>query len=144
MRQPIELEATMTFQTGFRTAAAAVVLAATLAVSAGAEDKPSITELHRGPLAADEAIEVTVAEVNYPPGFNSPRHYHTGRVLVYVLNGEGAMEVDGSVRTGGVGAIIEEEPEREMVMSNTSDEDWLHFLVFQVGPAGEPMIVRTD
>lgn len=123
---------------------AAAVLVTTLTGAAIADDKPNITQIFNGPLQSAEDAEVFVVEVRYPPGFSSPSHYHTGDVLLYVLGGEGAMEVDGVARTAGIGSIIEEKGGRVMVMSNTSDTEWLHFVVFQVGPAGEPMIVMTD
>lgn len=125
-------------------AASALTFTLLCTSATGDEGKPSISEIFKGPLATNDALELIVSEVSYPPGFVSPRHHHTGHVLVYVLDGEGAMEVDGAVRTGAPGAVIEEHPERVMTMSNTSETDWLRFVVFQVGPTGAPMIVRTE
>lgn len=117
---------------------------ALLAGTAAADDKPKITEVFKAPLANVEGMEAIVSHVDYPPGFDSPRHYHTGSVVVYVLEGVGSMEVDGVSRTGSAGEVIQEHAEKIMVMSNESDSDWLRFVVFQVGPEGEPMIVLTD
>lgn len=117
---------------------------ASLLGTAYAEGKPAITEVLKVPLATGAGQEVIVSEVNYPPGFSSPSHYHTGHVIVYILDGKGAMEVDGQARTGEAGDVIQELPEKVMVMRNESDSEWLRFVVFQVGPQGEPMIVKTD
>jgi len=54
------------------------------------------------------------------------------------------MEVDGKVRTAAAGEVLEELPEKSMVMSNESDSEWLRFVVFQVGPEGAPFIVLQE
>lgn len=124
---------------------AAGALTAVLAFgTAFADEIPKLTEILKSPLAIEDGNEVIVSHVDYPPGFTSPVHYHTGHVVVYVLEGSGAMEVDGEVRTGGPGDVIEELPGKVMVMRNESESEWLRFVVFQVGPEGAPFIVRTE
>lgn len=129
-----------------RIGAAATCLALLFLHGAGAhaDGGPKITELFKAPLEGSDGREVIVSHVAYPPAFASPAHYHTGDVVVYVLGGEGAMVVDGDTRSGGPGDIIEEAAGRTMTMHNESTEDWLRFVVFQVGPEGEPMIVLQE
>ena len=123
----------------------AVVLAfAATPGTASAEDKPKLTELLKTPLAMADGSEVIVNHIDYPPGFSSPKHYHTGHVVLYILDGTGAMEVEGKVRTGTAGDVIQELPEKVMVMRNESQSDWLRFVKFQVGPQGAPLIVKTE
>lgn len=124
--------------------AAGALAAASAFGAAHGDEAPKLTELLKTPLAVEEGNDVIVMQVDYPPGFSSPSHYHTGHVLVYILEGAGAMEVDGEVRTGGPGDVIEELPEKVMVMRNESDSEWLRFVVFQVGAEGAPVIVRTE
>ncbi len=109
-----------------------------------AEDQPKLTELLKSPLAESEGQEVIVSHVDYPPGFSSPKHHHTGHVVIYVLEGTGGMEVDGEVRTASAGDVIEERPDKVMVMRNESESEWLRFVVFQVGPEGAPFIVKHE
>lgn len=109
-----------------------------------AEDQPKLTEMLKTPLAESDGQEVIVSHVDYPPGFSSPKHHHTGHVVVYVLEGVGGMEVDGEVRTASAGDVIEELPGKVMVMRNESESEWLRFVVFQVGPEGSPFIVKHE
>lgn len=109
-----------------------------------AEEGPKVQEIFRAPLAGDSSKEAIVMQVAYPPGFDSPEHYHTGHVVVYVLEGAGSMDVEGHPQTATAGEAIAELPEKVMVMRNESDSEWLRFVVFQVGPAGAPVFVRTD
>lgn len=112
--------------------------------SASAQEKPALTDVLKSPSAVAEGQEITVMRVDYPPGFDSPKHYHTGQVILYVLEGTGAMEVDGEVRTATAGEVLQEQAEKAMVMSNESDTEWLRFVVFQIGPEGEPTFVKVE
>lgn len=109
-----------------------------------AEDQPKLTEILKTSLAEPDGQEVIVSHVDYPPGFSSPKHHHTGHVVVYVLEGVGGMEVDGQIRTASAGDVIEELPGKVMVMRNESESEWLRFVVFQVGPEGAPFIVKHE
>jgi hypothetical protein len=54
------------------------------------------------------------------------------------------MVVNGRARCGEAGDVFRELPKKVMVMRNESDAKSLRSVVFQVGPQGEPMIVKTD
>lgn len=124
--------------------AAGALASASIPGAVIAEDQPKLTEILKSPLAESEGQEVIVSHVDYPPGFSSPKHHHTGHVVVYVLEGTGGMEVDGEVRTASAGDVIEERPDKVMVMRNESESEWLRFVVFQVGPEGAPFIVKHE
>ncbi len=94
--------------------AAGALTAVSALGTAFADETPKLTEILKSPLAIEDGNEVIVSHVDYPPGFTSPVHYHTGHVVVYILEGSGAMEVDGEVRNGGPGDVIEELPEKVM------------------------------
>lgn len=111
---------------------------------ASAQDEPKLTEVFKTSLAAAPEKDIIVMHVDYPPGFSSPRHFHTGQVVLYILEGSGAVEVDGAVRTAKAGEVIQESAEKSMVMSNVSASEWLRFVVFQVGPEGAPTFVKVD
>ena len=53
-------------------------------------------------LAAFPGREATVMKAEFPPGWVGGRHYHTGDVFVYVLEGSFVVDVDG-VGPGGEG-----------------------------------------
>lgn len=125
-------------------AAAGALAVASVFGTASADDEPALTEILKAPLASADGQEVTVMRVDYPPGFSSPKHYHTGHLVLYVLEGTGGMEVDGKERTAAAGEVIGELPERTMVMRNQSDSKWLRFVVFQVGQEGAPFIVLQE
>jgi len=126
-----------------------IVFAAGMAVGlafspAQAQENAEITDVFKTPLAVADAKEVTVRHYNVPPGWTTPKHYHTGHVLLYVLDGSGAMEVDGEVRTGKSGEVIQSVPEKVMVMRNASKSEWLKFVLFQVGAEGAPLIIKAE
>ncbi len=117
-------------------AVAAVILTAT-PVMAG-EDA---TELRRSLLAFDDSKDVSIRKLVRPAGWVSPPHHHTGQVFLYVVEGAGEMELGSKTLTGGPGTIMEAQPGEVMIMKNASDSEPLHFMLFQIGPVGEPNIV---
>ena len=49
----------------------------------------------------------SLAEIRHPPGIASLEHYHTEAEEVYVvLEGQGAVRVDGETRTIGPGDVV--------------------------------------
>lgn len=109
-----------------------------------ADGNPENTQLLKRPLATVEGQEMLVNHFDFPSGFISPSHYHTGHLVVYILEGTGSIEVDGTMRSGGPGEFIEEVPGKVMMMRNESDSERLRFVVFQVGPEGVERAVNAD
>ena len=49
----------------------------------------------------------SLAEIRHPPGTASQEHYHTeAEEVYYVIEGQGAVHVDGETRTIGPGDVV--------------------------------------
>jgi mannose-6-phosphate isomerase-like protein (cupin superfamily) len=49
----------------------------------------------------------SLAEIRHPPGTASQEHYHTeAEEVYYVIEGQGAVRVDGKTRTIGPGDVV--------------------------------------
>jgi len=131
---------TATARPAFPTLIAAIALASAIG-SAQAQEKAQIADVLRTALSVAAAQEVQVRQYDVPPGWASPKHYHTGHMFLYVVEGVGAMETDGQTRTARAGEVLNQFPERTMVMRNASATERLKFVVFQVGATGAPLVV---
>jgi quercetin dioxygenase-like cupin family protein len=130
-----------------RPAFAPLVAAAALVWAIGgaqAQDKAQITDVFKAALSVSAAQEVQVRQYDVPPGWATPKHYHTGHMFLYVVEGTGTMETEGQVRTARAGEVLNQFPERTMVMRNTSASERLKFVVFQVGATGAPLVVLVN
>jgi quercetin dioxygenase-like cupin family protein len=131
-------------------AAAAFVLSAVPAgaadpkqvyVSPGSERKPLFT----GPLHGVETHHVTVEEFTFPPGWVGGKHYHTGPVFVYILDGEfGVSEKGRAEQKFGSGVLYREPIGTPMQARNLSASRPLKVLLIQIGRKGEPLMIKTD
>jgi quercetin dioxygenase-like cupin family protein len=108
---------------------------------ATSQDKAQITDIFKGPLAVDDPKSVSVRQYDVPPGWVTPMHQHTGHMFLYIVEGSGAMETEGQVRTGTTGQVINQLPGKTMIMKNASNAARLKFILFQVGPEGSPLTV---
>jgi Uncharacterized conserved protein, contains double-stranded beta-helix domain len=111
------------------------------------EYKPTadVTEVLRDELAAIEGKEVTVLRVELRPGWIGERHYHTGDVLVYVLEGKFIVDVDGEGhKVFGVGEVYHEAVNTVMQARNASTTERTTIVIFQVGNKGEPLMIKAD
>ncbi len=122
----------------------------TLAAAAGlvcaiggaqAQEKAQIADALKAALSVPAAQEVNVRRYDVPPGWATPKHYHTGHMFLYVVEGVGTMETEGQSRTARPGEVLHQLPEKTMVMRNASASERLKFVVFQVGATGAPMVV---
>lgn len=120
------------------TAAAALVCAIG---GAQAQEKAQIADVLKTALSVSAAQEVNVRRYDVPPGWATPKHYHTGHMFLYVVEGIGTMETEGQTRTARSGEVLHQFPEKTMVMRNASASERLKFVVFQVGATGAPMVV---
>jgi len=119
-------------------AAAALICAAG---GAQAQEKPQIANALTTALSVSEAQEVNVRRYDVPPGWATPKHYHTGHMFLYVVEGTGTMDTEGESRTARAGEVLNQLAGKTMVMRNASTSERLKFVVFQVGATGAPMIV---
>jgi len=127
-----------------RPAFAPLVAAAALVCAVGgaqAQEKAQIADVLKTALSVSPAQEVMVRQYDVPPGWATPKHYHTGHMFLYVVEGTGAMETEDQIRTARSGEVLNQFPEKTMVMRNASATERLKFVVFQVGATGAPMVV---
>ena len=108
---------------------------------AQAQEKAQIADVLKTALSVSTAQEVDVRRYDVPPGWATPKHYHTGHMFLYVVEGIGTMETEGQTRTARSGEVLHQLPEKTMVMRNASASERLRFVVFQVGATGAPMVV---
>lgn len=108
---------------------------------AAAQDAPKIVDIFKQKLAAAGADQINVRNYDVPPGWATKKHHHEGHMLLYIVEGSGAMETEGEVRTAGPGQVISQSPGKTMIMRNASNTARLKFVLFQVGPSDKPIIV---
>jgi quercetin dioxygenase-like cupin family protein len=106
-----------------------------------AQDKAEITDIFKERLAVDDPKTVSVRRYDVPPGWVTPVHQHTGHMFLYIVDGSGAMETEGQVRSAAAGQVMHQLPGKSMIMKNSSTSARLKFVLFQVGPEGPPLIV---
>ncbi len=110
------------------------------------EYKPTgkTTKLIKTALAGMEGKEVNMLRRQFAPGWISAKHYHSGHVFLYVLEGSIIIELEGKPpMTVGPGGVVHELPNRVMVAKNASATDDLKVILFQVGPEGKPMLIKA-
>ncbi len=95
-------------------------------------------------LAAGSGLEANAIHFKLPPGFKGGRHYHTGDVFVYVLSGSLTVVTDEGTRTINAGELYYEIPGMKMIGENLSADSSAELLVIQVGPKGEPIMIKAD
>lgn len=110
-------------------------------VSPGADK----TTLIKEPLHGVKAQIVTIDRYTMPAGWVGGKHYHTGPVYVYVL--EGAFTIDEQGKERRIfrpGELYKEPIGAPMQARNLSASEPLKLLVFQVTPEGEPLMVKAE
>ncbi len=95
-------------------------------------------------LAAGSGLEANAIHFKLPPGFKGGRHYHTGDVFVYVLSGALTIKTDEGTSTINAGEIYYEIPGMKMVGENLNADSSAELLVIQVGPKGEPIMIKAE
>ncbi len=108
------------------------------------KSKAEGTMLLQAPLEGMEGKEVIIEHVALPPGFVGGRHFHPGSVFIYVLEGSLTLEMEGDTLTINVGELFQEPLQGVMQARNLSTTDWAKIVVFQVGDAGNPMMIKAD
>jgi len=129
-----------------RPAFAPLVAAAALVCASGgaqAQEKAQISDVLKTALSVSPAQEVNVRHYDVPPGWATPKHYHTGHMFLYVTEGTGTMETEGRTQTARSGEVLHQLPEKAMVMRNASASERLKFVLFQVGATGAPLVVMV-
>jgi quercetin dioxygenase-like cupin family protein len=110
-------------------------------VAPGADKKTLFDE----PLRGLEGQQVTIDHYSLPPAWIGGRHYHTGPVYVYVL--EGVLTVDEQDKprqTFKAGELYPEPIGIPMQTRNLSTSGPMKLLVIQVTPKGEPLMYKAE
>ena len=100
------------------------------------------TQILKTELQGEKGREANIVLFDVEPGWETDRHIHPGHVFVYVT--EGALEVDvegEEEQTYSAGEAFYELPDKPMVARTAGSQEGARFIVFQVGPTGEPIMV---
>ncbi len=106
---------------------------------------PSFTEtpLFRGDLTGIDKYELIVSRLETTAGWSHGRHYHPGHEVVYVLEGDGALEVEGTpAQRLQPGTLAHVPPGRTHAGRNASRTAAFKFLLIRIHLKGEPMSVE--
>ncbi|HEY7519064.1 MAG TPA: cupin domain-containing protein [Methylomirabilota bacterium] len=97
------------------------------------------------PLPGVEGRQITVLHGTFPAGWTGGKHYHTGPVYVYVLEGDFTIdEVGKPRRTIRAGELYEEPIGTPMQARNVSASQPVKVLVFQVHGLREPLAYKAE
>ncbi len=99
--------------------------------------------LHEGALNGVDGKTVIVKHFTLPAGFVGGKHFHPADVFVYVLEGEFTVETEKGSLTVSAGELYPEVPGMVMRGKNLSADNPTKIVVFQVGDAGKPMMIKA-
>jgi len=110
------------------------------------EDKPKaeVKSLHEGALTVVDGKSVDIKHITLPPGSVIGKHFHTGDVFVYVLEGEVTVVMENETVTLPAGSIFQEGPDVVMQAKNLSSSVTAKVVAFQVGDTGKPTSVKVE
>ena len=110
-------------------------------VPPGAQKQALVNE----PLRGADGQQITIDHYSLPPGWVGGRHYHSGPVYVYVLEGSFIMDEQGKpTQTLGAGSVYKEPIGTPMQARNLSTSEPLKILVIQVTPKGEALMYKAE
>ena len=79
------------------------------------------------------------------PDWTIANHFHPGHIFIYMLEGTITISAEGQEpRTLGVGDVVYEIPDVNMVAGNVSSTEGAKFVVFVVGNVGDDVTVFVD
>jgi quercetin dioxygenase-like cupin family protein len=97
------------------------------------------------PLPGVDGKHVTILQGAFPAGWVGGRHYHSGPVYVYVLEGRFTVDEQGKPpQTFTAGQLYEEPIGTPMQARNISASEQLRILLFQVHGHGEPLAYKAE
>lgn len=108
---------------------------------------PAFTEtpLYRADLTGIDRHELIVSRLETSSGWSHGRHYHAGHEVVYVLEGEGTLEVDGvPAQRLRPGTVAHAPPGRIHAGRNASRTAAFKFLLIRIHVKGEPISVELN
>lgn len=123
-------------------AASSLLAAAALVSTTAAAQEAATTAVLQTELAGEPGTEANIVVFEVEPGWETQRHIHPGHVFVHVTEGTIEVDVEGEdLRTVSAGEAFYELPDKPMVARTASADEGAEFIVFQVGPTGEPIMV---
>jgi quercetin dioxygenase-like cupin family protein len=112
---------------------------------AAPEEKSNVAMLLNEEMYSIPGKEVAIQRAEYPPGWVGERHYHTGDIFVYVLEGQFVIDVDGQDRiTIDPGEVYHEAVNKVMQARNPSATRPTKLILFQVGDKGKPRVILSN
>src|SRR5262245_43664574 len=108
---------------------------------------PSFSEvpLLRTELVGIDKYELIVSRLETTAGWSHGRHYHDGHEIVYVLEGNGALAVEGKpeqrLQPGTVAYIA---PGKVHAGRNASQNEVFKFILFRLHAKGQPFSVELN
>ena len=105
--------------------------------------KAKVTGLIQEALPGVAGKTVIIKHFELPPGHVGGKHLHPGPVYVYILEGALTIETEGRTRTVSAGDLYKEPLSRVMQARNSSTNDGVKFVIFQVGDEGKPMMIKA-
>jgi quercetin dioxygenase-like cupin family protein len=107
--------------------------------------KAERTTLVEEPLSGADGKIVSINHFKLPPEFVGGKHYHSGPVYVYILEGSFTVEEQGKPpQTFEAGEVYEEPVGQPMQAFNKSASEPIELLVIQVQDEGEPMMYQAE
>lgn len=110
------------------------------------EYKPKVASktFFSGKLDGLAGKKTVIKEFTLPPGYQGGAHYHPAHVFVYVVEGELSIDVPGMPRqTFKAGEFYREKVGQVMVGGNASTTKPTKIVVFQIGDADKPMMIKA-
>jgi len=105
----------------------------------------SETPLFRADLTGIDKYELIVSRLETTPGWSHGRHYHAGHEVVYVLEGQGALDVEGGPEQRLHPGTVSYVPPRQIHAGrNASRTAAFKFLLIRIHVKGEPMSVELN
>jgi quercetin dioxygenase-like cupin family protein len=124
------------------TCATAGLLVGTALAPASAVAQSETTQVLKTDLQGEEGREANIVRFEVGPDWETERHIHPGHVFVYILEGTIEIDVEGKdTQTFSTGEAFYEMPDVPMRARTAGTEEGATFIVFQVGPTGEPLMV---
>lgn len=100
------------------------------------------TVIHRMDLAGLEGTQGALVAVEYAPGASDQKHYHSGHVFTYIVEGSVTLEVEGGAPiTLNAGDAFYDPPKRVHNHRNASTTSPAKFVAFFVEQKGQPRSV---
>jgi quercetin dioxygenase-like cupin family protein len=105
----------------------------------------SETLLLRTDLAGIDTHELIVSRLDTAPGWSHGRHYHAGHEVVYVLEGTGALTIEGKPeRRLEPGTVAYVPPRQVHAGRNASGTAAFKFLLIRIHARGAPLSVELN